>query len=166
MSLTNEIQAAVGKMQVLKYHSPVVENIMPLDISCEMDVMSISKSGMIYEFEVKISRSDFKAELNKRKWEHYNDPQPNTCPNYFSYVCPTGLILAYEITDVSGLYYYRDSGELIEVKKPKVIHKGKSNLKRIIEKCCRLMSERHFLGCARLTYENNLVKEFNKKRNN
>lgn len=64
--LTNNIQKAVGKMQVLKNHGIVVENINTF-WNGEMDVMSVSKSEMIYEFEVKISRSDFKADLKKRK---------------------------------------------------------------------------------------------------
>lgn len=63
---TKEIQKAIAKMQVLKFHPIVCENIIPL-YKWEMDVMSISKSSMMYEFEVKVSRGDFKADFKKEK---------------------------------------------------------------------------------------------------
>lgn len=64
-----------------------------------------------------------------------------------------------------GLYYYSEN-EIIEVKKPKRIHKEKvADINRIKDKVLRLMSERLFLGCARLTYQNNAIKERNKNRN-
>jgi len=40
---TKEIQKLVGRMQVLKFHSPVIENYTRL--GNEMDVMSMNKSG-------------------------------------------------------------------------------------------------------------------------
>jgi len=55
------IQMAVGQMQVLNFHSPVCENIsMGFE---EMDLMSVSKAHLLYEFEIKISKSD--TELKK-----------------------------------------------------------------------------------------------------
>jgi hypothetical protein len=48
-----EIQALVGVRQVLLGHNPVCENINPFGV-CEMDVLSLSRSGLLYEFEVKI----------------------------------------------------------------------------------------------------------------
>ena len=89
--MTKEIQKAVGKMQVLKFHNPDCENIGALSLDIEMDVMSVNKSNMLYEFEIKISRADFKADFKKRKWENYAVPITLLTPNYFSYVCPKGL---------------------------------------------------------------------------
>jgi ssDNA-binding Zn-finger/Zn-ribbon topoisomerase 1 len=161
MSLTKEIQKAVGKMQVLKFHNPVCENIGALNFDIEMDVMSISKAKLIYEFEIKISESDFKADAKKRKWQYYLvEGYEKFTPNYFSYVCPKGLISLVDIPEFAGLYYF-DCGELTEIRKPKRIHKAKCNKNHIIEKVSRITSERHFLGCSRLTYENNLIKERN-----
>lgn len=160
-SLTNKIQLAIGRMQVLKYHSPVCENVGLLSLSIEMDVVSISKSSMVYEFEVKVSRSDFKADAKKRKWEHYDEPSnQRIAPNYFSYVCPKDLIQISEIPKYAGLYYYLD-GEILQIRKPKRMHKVECNKREALEKISRITSERHFLGCARLTYENNLIKKRN-----
>jgi len=163
-NLTTSIQKAIGKMMVLKNHGIVIENINTF-WNGEMDVMSISKSEMIHEFEVKISRADFKADLKKRKWFWHHHPAADTCPNYFSYCCPNNLIKLDEVPVYCGLYYYSDN-KITEVKKPKRIHKEKvADINRIKDKVLRLMSERLFLGCARLTYQNNAIKERNKTRN-
>lgn len=49
MSVTKHIQKLVGRMQVLKFHSPVCENVKYLINDFELDVVSVSKSGMLYE---------------------------------------------------------------------------------------------------------------------
>lgn len=149
---TKEIQAIVGRTQVLKFHNPVCENVKYLINDFELDVISISKSGMLYEFEVKISRGDFKADLKKRKHFFYTQV-PERGPNYFSYVCPDGLIKKSEIGSGIGLYYAKD-GELIEIQAPKRLHKIIHDKEKILEKVCRVMSERHFLGSCRMTFEN------------
>lgn len=170
MSRTKDIQRLVGKQQALKFHNPVVQNITPLSFS-EFDVLSVSKSGFVYEFEVKISRSDFKADAKKRKFAKYAAPHvyASIIPNYFSYVCPKDLISESEIPIYAGLYYHCDtpieeypSGVLIEIRKPKLIHKQMHNKNEIFEKVCRVNSEREFLGKCRLTYENDIVRERNK----
>jgi len=152
--MTKEIQLAVGKMQVLKYHNPVCENIGALSFDIEMDVFSISTSGLLYEFEVKISKSDFKADAKKKKWIKYNIPDIHSTPNYFSYACPKDIISLDSIPKYAGPYYFH-KGELTEVRKPKRIHNSKPIQKTIYIKVNRISAERNFLGCARMTYENN-----------
>lgn len=149
---TKQIQLAVGKMQVLKFHSPVCENVKYLINDFELDVMSISKSGMLYEFEVKISRSDFLADKKKRKHEFYKN-YPNYQPNYFSYACPKDLITLNEIGSNCGLYYFED-GEITEIRPPKRIHKSVHDKNKVLEKVCRITSERKFLDGCRMTYNN------------
>ena len=164
MSLTKTIQLAVGKMQVLKHHPIVCENISHL-LNHEIDVMSFSKGDMMYEFEVKVTRGDFLADSKKRKWDEMYNSIEQYNPNYFSYVCPVGLINVDELKEGMGLYYYgEESAELWEAKKPKRIHKLKHERMKILEKVSRVNSERQFLGCCRLTYNNNLIKERNANR--
>jgi len=161
---TKKIQIAIGKMQVLKHHPIVCENLSHL-LNHEMDVMSMSKSGLLYEFEIKVSKSDFKADVKKRKFKFFKDETKidEYIPNYFSYVCPVGMIDIDEMEDYMGLYYYgKESGEIWEAKKPKRIHKHLHDKGKILEKVARVNSERQFLGCCRLTYNNNLIKERNK----
>lgn len=148
---SKEIQIAIGKRQVLYFHSPVCENI-SFGFE-EMDVMSVTKSGLICEFEVKISRSDFKADFKKIKHQYHANGLKKHLPNYFSYVCPKGLILESELPKYAGLYYY-EAGQIDEIVKPPRIHSIKRDIVKIMEKVCRIQSERHFLGSARLTFMN------------
>jgi len=156
---TKEIQKAIGKMQVLKFHSPVCENVKYLISDFELDVISISKSGMLYEFEVKISRSDFTADKKKKKHSFYAHIAPDRSPNYFSYACPKDLIKPSEIGSGVGLYYV-DGEDVIEIQSPKRRHKILHDRDKILEKICRINSERQFLGGCRMTYNN---KESDKK---
>lgn len=155
--ITKQIQLAVGKMQVLKFHSPVCENVKYLINDFELDVMSISKSGMLYEFEVKVSRSDFLADKKKRKHQFYSI-FPEKQPNYFSYACPKDLINLNEIGSNCGLYYFED-GEITEIRPPKRIHKLILDRDKVLEKVCRITSERNFLNGCRMTYINKKIKK-------
>lgn len=157
---TKQIQLAIGKMQVLKYHTPVCENVKYLIDEFELDVMSVSKSGMLYEFEVKISRSDFLSDKKKRKHNYYIT-YPERQPNYFSYACPTDLIKLNEIGSSVGLYYVDENG-VTEIQSPKRIHKTLHDKNKILEKICRITSERQFLNGCRMTYNN----KKNKHKNN
>lgn len=130
---TKEIQLEIGKMQVLKFHSPVCENVTHNDF--EMDIMSLSKSGMLYEFEVKISRSDFVSDKKKRKHVYYLT-YPERQPNYFSYACPKDLITLNEIGSNVGLYYVDELG-VTEIRPPKIIHKTLHDKNKILKKICQ-----------------------------
>lgn len=164
MSLsTSELQRLVGQQQVLKKHSPVCENIRFLPMSnFEADLLSVSSTGYYYEFEVKISRSDFLRD--KTKGSHFSELKHEIYatgldvrrPNYFSYVCPADLISVAEIPPYAGLYYERNGG-LEEVRKPQCLHRHKHDLPTLRDKINRVYAERRFLGCCLLTYKNRLV---------
>lgn len=164
---TNKIQKIIGKVQVLKKHSLVIENIQPF-CKYEYDILSISKSGKVYEFEVKISRSDFLKPKERTKMVQYAGGPVNGrvitesgyvhVPNFFSYCCPEGLINLNEIPAFSGLYYVSEDGRVTEVRKPARIHKHNLYLPRIYTKVLRYYSERHFLGGCFMTYKNKLVR--------
>lgn len=154
---TKDIQIEIGKMQVLKFHSPVCENVKYLINDFELDVISVSKSGMLYEFEVKISRSDFLADKKKKKEQFYIH-YPDRRPNYFSYACPIDLIKQNEIGSNTGLYYVDENG-VTEIQAPKRIHKILHDKTKILEKICRITSERQFLNGCRMTYQNKLSNE-------
>lgn len=159
--MTNEIQKAVCTQEVLKFNL-VCENVSYLFTMGECDVLSLYKSGYIAEFEVKISRSDFLADAKKRKFQYYG--KSDNTPNYLSYVCPTGLIEPNEIPSFAGLTYYdTETNELTVIKKPKMMHKKKHCTEKVLSKFMRLSSERQYLGSARMTYENNLIKEQNER---
>jgi hypothetical protein len=155
---TSEIQKKICKEEVLKGNIPC-ENIG--HFVGEHDVLSILKSGLIAEYEVKVSRSDFIADAKKDKWKHHELEIFDNLPNYFYYACPIGLISTEEIPNYSGLVYVSKNGVEV-VKRPKKIHSIKHEQPRLLKKMCRIKSERKYLGCALLTYNNNKIKERNK----
>lgn len=74
----------------------------------ESDVLKITKSGYAYEFEIKISRGDFKNDFKHKKKKHLlleNKENKAKMPNYFYYVVPEGLVTEDEVPEYAGLIY-------------------------------------------------------------
>ena len=73
----------------------------------EADILEITKSGYSYEYEVKISRADFKQDLLKRKYDvlKHDLLKNGNHVNYFSYVVPEGLVSVDEVPEFAGLIY-------------------------------------------------------------
>lgn len=106
----------------------VLENLYVF--SWESDKLIETRSGLIYEFEIKISKSDFKNDFNKKdkhvileggqmhiptfdglepiyqKMYEKNYLVSNfKKPNYFYYAVPEGLITIEEVPEYAGLIY-------------------------------------------------------------
>jgi hypothetical protein len=107
-----QVQDAVYIHCAIKNHEIIVPN------SClfgwEADVISVNRTGFVSEFEIKVSRSDFKAEGKKAHRRLLTDPVEKSNlfgdrihprPNYFYYVVPDGLIQPKEVPDYAGLIY-------------------------------------------------------------
>lgn len=94
-----------------KYH---IENLEVF--SWESDFLYVSKSGIFYECEIKISRQDF---FNDKKKENKHNILNNTIngikPNYFYYVVPENLITEEETPDYSGLIYLIDYWPYVKI---------------------------------------------------
>jgi len=91
----------------------------------ECDFFCITKTGYAIEIEIKISRSDYKADLKKtQKHEKYGDKTKTYKPNRFYYAVPNGLILPEEIPEYAGLIYV-DGWNLKVVKNAPLLHKNK-----------------------------------------
>lgn len=74
----------------------------------ESDVLKITKSGYAYEFEIKISKADFKNDFKHKKKKHLlleNKENKAKMPNYFYYVVPEDLITEDEVPEYAGLIY-------------------------------------------------------------
>jgi hypothetical protein len=116
----------------------------------ESDFFCISTSGYAIEVEVKISKSDFKADFKKTD-KHCIVKNGNDIhnvkqfrPNRFYYCCPEGLIDKNEVPEYAGLLYYHEEvseynqelwGTIKEIKTSKFIHKEKFDLsKRLLSK--------------------------------
>ena len=161
MTLTKEIQQAICKAELNKGNL-VAENFNYF-FPGELDVISVAKSGYVSEFEVKVSRSDFKADSKKRKWQYYNwsleNPfsQQNRVPNYFTYVCPVingkALIPENELLPYMGLIYFQDN-ELIVIRRPKLIHKHKHDIIKLFTKMLTVNNWKSYFGAQKLTIQN------------
>lgn len=139
----------------------------------EMDIMKITKTDYIYEYELKISRNDFNNELknyeeniDRRKyWKHqmmsesFNNKKKkykrkiNNSPNKYYFVCPTNLIKIDELLEYQGLIYTDENFKFTIIKEAKFIHKNKISLKTI-KRIMKTLSERDvYDGISKITYE-------------
>lgn len=150
--MTSEIQKIICRHEVLKFNL-CCENVKYLFSDWECDVLSLNKVGYLTEFEVKISKSDFKADSKKRKVKFYEMRIQKHIPNYFYYVCPDGLIKNEQLPNYAGLFYVIDN-ELKVIKKAPLLSKFKHDKEKVLIKFCRILSERNYLGSCRLTFEN------------
>lgn len=157
---TKEIQKVICRSEIEKGNIPC-ENVSFL-FNSEIDVLSISKSDLVTEYEVKVSKSDFKADGKKRKWIDYTHTDYKSCPNYFYYVCPPDLIKEEELPyPFMGLIYVNNNGFILCIRKAKRIHKEKFDRLTVITKFVRNYSERtHYDGVTKFTYDNRIPKEY------
>jgi len=108
----------------------------------ECDVARVTSAGFWTEFEVKVSRSDFRADFKKeggyypgdgQGYNRHNKHEAMKCgscvaPNYFYFVCPEGLLSVEDMPDYAGLIFVTGSNSwhpLEVVKKAPRIHKNK-----------------------------------------
>lgn len=94
----------------------------------EADFFCISKTGYATEFEIKVSKSDFKADFKKKKkHEKYADKSRTYKPNRFYYVVPDGLIDVKDVPTYAGLIYICESASapMKYVKKAPLLHREK-----------------------------------------
>jgi hypothetical protein len=78
----------------------------------ESDILAELMSGYLEEYEIKISKSDFKHDFKKKKHKLFEKlmkkdkrVRKNSTPNYFSFVVPKDLISIDDVPDYAGLYY-------------------------------------------------------------
>lgn len=130
----------------------------------ESDSLIITKSNLVYEFEIKISKADFKNDFKHKERKHkildgtyvehkrifdwlkykYIDTEEvipfdlnKNRPNYFYYVVPKDLISVDDVPSYAGLIYVSDIYPYLQtVKKAPKIHSDKVNVEdlRLIDK--------------------------------
>lgn len=134
-SKSKNIDAALMMYLYEKQH-PIISTHCTIDGLQECDVISLSKSDYIYEYEVKISKADYKKDFIKPKHKNILNEKftKNTksgliylLPNYFNYVVPTGLITVEDLPEYAGLIYFNEDLSFDIIKKPKLLHKIKAN---------------------------------------
>ena len=133
MLINPEHEPTEGSMQdelhgllSLRNNEPIVPNIYVY--AWESDLLSVTRAGYVHEFEIKISRADFKHDAKKREkhdvlrtgkaysWTYYESVARKRTvieeaethitkrrPNYFWYACPQGMVSAKEVPEYAGL---------------------------------------------------------------
>lgn len=141
--MSKSIDKSLSMWLYQKSHSPITTHVKQISGLGECDVISISKSDYIYEYEVKISKSDFKADFKKEKHKlmlegkgvkerlikENNQTIKDTwylTPNYFYFVVPSNLITIDDIPEYAGLIYIDENLQFNTIKKAPIIHKTKA----------------------------------------
>lgn len=131
-SVSKNIEKSLAMNLYEKGHSPISTHFTGCGLS-ECDVISISKSDYIYEYEVKISKSDFKADFKKNKHKLMLERKSVNesknyyyIPNYFYFVVTENLVSIDDIPEYAGLIYLVND-KFIQIKKAPLLHKTKAS---------------------------------------
>lgn len=149
-AISKDIESSLVMNLYEKGHSPISTHFTGYGIG-EADVISVSKSDFIYEYEVKISRSDFQADFKKDKHKAMSERKSVEFinesitdgrdvwylnPNYFYFVVPENLISIDEVPEYAGLIYVKEQqiGKTEDkkvlvfdiIKKPPMLHNIKA----------------------------------------
>lgn len=100
--------------------------------SYEIDVFKLSKSMFVTEYEIKVSKADFKKDFKKGSYyrkglKHENLANGTGGPNRFFFVVPSGLVSASDVPVHAGLIEYTGGewGTFHVVKNAKLLHNQK-----------------------------------------
>jgi len=161
----NEVQEYVQKMLFEQSH-----NIQALNYHrsgyYESDILAITKSMLVTEVEVKVSRADFFADF-KKKMKHYKLANRLInknwiIPNRFYFACPEGLIKIEEIPEYAGLIYVASFNPYIAKVAP-ILHREKAS-QRLIMGMLENLTAKTIFGCQYMTYKNRESKRIFEER--
>ncbi len=181
---SKDIQKLVMMDLYLRGYSPITSNFTGGGLA-ECDILAVSKANMAYEFEVKISRGDFKKDFTKHKhWLFENDMPTKEynawkkgkrtgekivvahLPNYFTFVTPNNLVKLEEIPAYAGLLYVSDDFSTLEwVRKPPKIHDHKID-EAMIRKLAHQLSCKFIFGGSYMNYMKQMQNSDNEEDTN
>lgn len=115
----------------IRYH---LNGLYTFSHTWESDFLALTKSGYLYEGEVKVSRSDFKADFKKKgkhtllqeSYAKIEGIEGKLRPHYFFYAVPENLITEDEVPEYAGLVYMTQYYPFYRwVKQAPLLHKEK-----------------------------------------
>lgn len=141
-----DLQLLFYRTQQTRYEE-IIPNAYAKDWA-ECDILAIRQSGFVDEIEIKVSRSDFKADFEKTVWLPSAHPmccaanrnKPNKHQviesalspiNYFWFLVPDGLVAVDEVPSYAGLMYAKECrGQMFisVAKQPKRLHTNKCGI--------------------------------------
>lgn len=107
----------------------------------EMDLFVLKKSGVLVEYEIKISRADFFNDF-KKGTKHQRMVEKKCAANKFFFVVPEGLVQPNEVPDYAGLVYFYGGRRMGVIKNADTLHKerypGRELLHKLTFRCNHL----------------------------
>lgn len=97
------------EIAVLNYEKHAELKSLRTSLPWECDVLTVTKDRCATEWELKISRSDFKADFKKPKHRQFRQGDGGYIKRFW-YVVPQGLVDIHEIPSYAGLMYYYRKG--------------------------------------------------------
>jgi len=155
LTITKHLTRKISRHWLLKKNHPIVVENCRWANDFEADVVTVNKNDYVTEFEIKISRSDFKADFKKKDKKHYflANGGSYTSPNYFYFVTPPGLLKDFNVPEKYGWITINSDGDITVEKTAKIIHKQKVKSEFVV-KMLKVVSERLLLGSSKLAYIN------------
>lgn len=98
----------------------------------EADLVSVSKAGLVSEYEIKTSLADFRRDLGRKKLKHAKIAGANFfkdwVPNYFYFVFPQVLFDSrkrnnFDVPYYAGIVIVHDDGGVLCVKAARRLHR-------------------------------------------
>lgn len=130
----------------------------------ESDSWLMTKSNICYEFEIKISKSDFKNDFKHKSEKHslLENKNPNLVkPNYFYFVTPENLIDESLIPNYAGLIYIIDYFPYFKIIK----HAPKLTDNKFDENYLELLPKFYY-NYRQWKHKTSVEKNYNKELNN
>lgn len=91
----SEIQDVLYEFVSSKNHRLIIDNCKALNVRGEADLISVTKSDLIHEFEIKRTLEDYNREFNTKNKKHRlleGSGKYEYSANYFWFVVPSGLL--------------------------------------------------------------------------
>lgn len=107
-----------------KRHVLAVPNCKALYPRGESDLISVTEAGLVHEFEIKTSQSDFNRDFRDKSFKHEvleeGAPTEDKCtPNYFWFAMPRPLCKNVEVPEYAGKICVGSSGADVQKKAPR-----------------------------------------------
>ena len=158
------VQQLLGRYLFDQRHTPICGNFQTATLP-ECDLISVDRAGLLCEWEIKISRSDFKADFQKeRKHHHLAQGQGRvarrrgntldyhflTC-SYFTYACPAGLLHETDLPPYAGLVWVHPGGSITVVRTAPQMHAFRADAD-ILRRINHNLTQKFLYGCSRVTF--------------
>jgi hypothetical protein len=173
---SKEITNLMGRMLFEKGHSPIAPNFMTYNLH-ECDIISVTKDNYTYEYEIKVSLADFKADFRKvikheclakgkgvivHQGKRKGQITHLIC-NYFYYVCPACLIEEYMVPEYAGLIWVHYDGRIEYKKQAPRLHSIPADDK-LLRKIAHNLTQKNLFGKSYVTMKIHEQKEMKQKK--